>query len=79
MLSLLPKISIPKGKLTLTLEAGFSNKASDIDNFIKPFLDILQKRYHFNDKDIYRLIVEKTIVPKGKEYIKFAFEWWTGG
>ncbi len=58
---------------TLHLEFGFSNRASDIDNPIKPLLDILQKKYDFNDKDIYELRVLKRIVPKGQEYIKVVF------
>lgn len=70
--SLLPSsIQIPRGPITLHLEFGFSNKASDWDNPIKPFVDILQKRYGFNDNRIYRAVVEKKIVPKGQEYIAF--------
>lgn len=68
---LLPKIKIPKGKLKLFLEFGFSSKASDIDNGVKPFVDILQKKYGFNDKAIYEINLVKTDVPKGEEYIKF--------
>lgn len=71
---LLPKIEVPKGKLELTLIFGFSNKASDIDNPVKPILDVLQKAYGFNDKMIYRLHVEKKDVEKGKEYIIFDFQ-----
>ena len=73
MLSALPKqIKIDKGeKLCIDIEVGYSNKASDIDNFLKPFLDILQKKYGFNDKDIYELHIYKNIVPKGTEYIEF--------
>lgn len=69
---LLPKIEVPKGKLELTLRFGFSNKLSDIDNPVKPVLDILQKAYGFNDNRIYRLTVEKIDVKKGKEYIEFS-------
>lgn len=69
---LLPNnIKIPEGKLKLYLEFGFSNDGSDWDNPIKPFVDILQKKYNFNDKRIYRSIVDKKIVKKGEEYIKF--------
>ena len=50
---------------------GFSSKAGDIDNPIKLFLDILQKKYGFNDKNIYELQVEKRDVKKGKEFIQF--------
>lgn len=71
MFLLLPKMEIPKDELSVTLIFGFSNKASDIDNPIKPTLDVLQKAYGFNDKDIYELQVIKQIVKKGKEYIEF--------
>ncbi len=68
---LLPqKIEISK-KMKLQLVFGFSNKASDLDNPVKPFIDILQKKYGFNDKDIYRLEIEKKDVAKGEEYIGF--------
>lgn len=72
MFLLLPKLEIPKGKLMLTLIFGFSNTASDIDNPEKPMIDILQKKYGFNDKMIYTKITRKVIVPKGKEYIDFV-------
>lgn len=68
---LLPEMEIPDGKLTLKLEFGVSSKASDIDNLVKPFQDIIQKRYNFNDKMIYRLEVDKIVVKKGEEFIKF--------
>ena len=60
-----------KDKLSITMEFGFSNKASDIDNPVKPFMDILQKKYGFNDKNVYELILKKRIVPKGGESIAF--------
>ena len=72
---LLPKkLEIPNGKLELKITFGFSNKASDIDNPVKPLLDILQKTYGFNDKKIYKLEVEKVDVKKGEEYIEFKID-----
>jgi len=73
LLMMLPNINIDfdKQPLELFIEVGFSNKASDIDNVIKPFVDILQKKYEFNDKYIYRLLVEKKDVSRGDEYIEF--------
>ena len=71
LLWILPKMKIPKGKLKLKIEVGFKNKLSDIDNILKPFIDILQKKYGFNDRDIYKIEIEKKIVKK--EYIKFKF------
>jgi len=70
---LLPKIVVPPGKLKLILEFGMSNMASDIDNPIKMFLDILQKKYWFNDRDIWELEAKKFKIEKGKEYVKFEF------
>ena len=70
-LLLLPDLAIPTGEICLNIVFGFSSKLKDIDNPLKPFIDILQKKYKFNDRDIYRLSVEKEIVPKGCEYIEF--------
>lgn len=74
VLLLLPNIKIPKAPYQVTIELGFSNKASDLDNPVKLILDILQKKYGINDKDIYRLIINKCIVPKQLEYFKFKIE-----
>jgi len=64
-------LSNVKEPLELSMVVGLSNTASDVDNVVKPFVDILQKKYGFNDKYIYRLIVEKKIVVKGAEFIEF--------
>lgn len=67
----LPSIQVPKeGKLRLELNFGLS-KATDIDNPTKPFLDILQKKYNFNDNRIYELTIKKEAVKKGEEFIEF--------
>lgn len=57
----------------LTIEFGLSSTLSDIDNPVKPFIDVLQKKYGFNDKDIDELHLYKKIVKKGQEYIDFEF------
>lgn len=75
LLLLLPSsFKVPKGKLHLNVVFGLSSKLNDIDNGLKPFIDILQKKYSFNDRDIYKLTVEKEIVPKGKEFIEFEIK-----
>jgi Holliday junction resolvase RusA-like endonuclease len=74
MLLLLKPFTLPSSPLTISIEFGFSNVASDIDNPLKPFLDILQKKYLFNDKDIFELIVTKKKVNKNSEYIAFKIE-----
>lgn len=65
---------LPKPPYRIYLEFGFSNKLSDIDNPVKPFMDILQKRYNFNDRDVYEMILKKVDVKKGKDYIKWHIE-----
>jgi len=67
-------LKIPKGKLKLEILVGFSSKASDLDNILKPFIDVLQKKYKFNDNRIYKLKIEKEIILKGKEFIKFKIK-----
>jgi len=57
--------------LEVSLVIGMSNMASDVDNVVKPFIDVLQKKYKFNDKYIFRLVVEKKLVVKGAEFIEF--------
>tara|TARA_R110000803_G_scaffold174611_4_gene237235 strand:+ start:106 stop:429 length:324 start_codon:yes stop_codon:yes gene_type:complete len=71
---LLPKFKVPDGKLFVTLGFGFSSKLADIDNPVKAFIDVLQKKYNFNDRDIFKLHIDKEIVKKGKEYIKFEIK-----
>lgn len=75
MLRVLPDLELPKeGDLKLLIEVYYSNKTSDLDNALKPFIDCLQKRYDFNDSRIYHIDVEKYIVPKGDETIRFKLE-----
>lgn len=71
---LLPAMKIPKGRLKVFIEFGFSSKLADVDNPAKPFIDILQKKYQFNDKMIYSLHLKKVDVEKGKEYICFEIK-----
>lgn len=69
LLSKLPKIQVPPGPLSVSIEVGYR---ADLDNCLKPFLDILQKAYSFNDKHIMCITLTKVITGKQKEYIKFA-------
>ena len=73
VLFLLPKISLPKPPYKIYLEFGLSSSLSDWDNPIKPLQDILQLKYNFNDKDIFKAEVLKVKVEKGNEYFKFEF------
>ena len=74
VMDLLKPMDIPKGKLFVIICFGFSSKLKDIDNPVKLFIDILQKKYKFNDRDIFRLHLDKEIVSKGKEYIYFKIK-----
>lgn len=67
----LPKMKVPEGELRIDIEAGLANTQSDIDNIAKPFIDICQKKYGFNDRWIMELHMKKVKTKKGKEYIKF--------
>lgn len=74
VLIMLPKMIIPAGKLRIELTFSISNAAGDIDNPVKPFLDILQKKYGFNDSRIYELSVKKIVVPRNQESINFSIK-----
>ena len=71
----LPDLVIPEeGSLHLRMVVSYSNARSDIDNCLKPFIDVLQRRYGFNDSRIYKLTVKKQIVPKGDDSISFNLD-----
>ena len=73
MLFILPKIKEPIPEMIrLELFFGFSNQASDIDNPAKMVIDCLQKKYKFNDKQIFELNIRKCLVKKGSEFIDFG-------
>jgi len=70
---MLPRsVSVPVGPLKVEYEFGMSNMLSDYDNPIKPFQDVLQAKYGFNDAQIIEAVVRKVKTKKGQEYIKFA-------
>jgi len=68
----IPLKASPPYKITLVF--GMSNARSDWDNPIKPFQDILQKRYGIDDKDIMEAHVYKQVVKKGEEFIGFSID-----
>jgi Holliday junction resolvase RusA-like endonuclease len=74
VLQLLPNDKkIPnRGALQITYTFGVSSRASDVDNPIKPFTDLLQKKYGFNDNRIYHIEVDKVLVNKGDEFVSFV-------
>jgi Holliday junction resolvase RusA-like endonuclease len=62
VLWMLPKFKgeIPE-LIAIDLHFGFTSKNSDLDNPVKMILDILQKKYGFNDNRIYELNIRKSI------------------
>jgi Holliday junction resolvase RusA-like endonuclease len=74
MLYKLPPLNIKADFLHISIEFGFSSSRSDIDNPVKPLLDIFQKKYGFNDSSIYLLSIKKNKVEKGNEYINFEIK-----
>ena len=70
MMYLLPKFKMPEAPYSITIHYGFSSKLSDLDNPCKILIDIMQKKYKFDDKDIFELKLTKEIVAKGKEFIQ---------
>lgn len=71
LLYMLPKLRLPEPPFQIEMEFGFSNASSDWDNPIKPLQDILQKKYGFNDKDVFKAVVTKEKVSRGQDYLKF--------
>lgn len=67
----LPVIDLPEPPYSIHYTFGVSNIGSDVDNPIKPFQDVLQKNYGFNDKDIFQITATKKKVEKGHEFIAF--------
>lgn len=74
LLFLLPKFAMPAKPYSLILNFGMSTLNADIDNPVKLFQDVLQKKYAFNDRDVMQLHVYKTKTEKGKEFINFTIE-----
>lgn len=54
----------------LKLTFGFRSKLADLDNPTKLILDILQKKYGVNDRDLEYLELHKVITKKGNEFIE---------
>lgn len=74
MLLRLPPGKLPNPPYRVFYEFGFSNKLCDFDNPCKPLGDILQKKYGFNDNEIYEAHIRKVIVRKGQEYVQVRIE-----
>jgi len=78
LLKLPKKFKMPPPPYEVYFEWGFSNRASDFDNPIKCTMDVLQKKYGFNDKEVYLATIRKTIVGRGEEFIMFSIKSFVG-
>jgi Holliday junction resolvase RusA-like endonuclease len=68
----LPKKKMLKGELGIDFEFGINKRYgnSDLDNFLKPLIDLLGKKLYFkNDAQICELLARK--VKSKKDYIEF--------
>lgn len=74
LLYTLPQKKIPPPPYRISFEFGFSSSLNDWDNPIKPLQDILQKKYNFNDKEVFSAMVSKELVKKGQEYFRVKIE-----
>jgi len=63
VLLMLPKKTFETKPLKVSLIFGFSSNSSDLDNPAKLILDIFQKKYSINDKNIWELKIKKEILP----------------
>jgi Holliday junction resolvase RusA-like endonuclease len=73
MILMMPKGNIESLEmLRIEFFFGFSNSASDLDNPVKLLMDIAQKKYGFNDKNVFELNVRKCLVKKGQEFIQMG-------
>lgn len=70
-LLLLPEITLPPSPFEIFYKFGFSSTLSDLGNPEKLITDILCKKYNFNDRHIYKIVMEKEITSKGEEFIEF--------
>lgn len=68
----LPQLILPPPPFKINLTICFSNLLADLDNPVKPILDIMQKKYNFNDKDVVELYLKRSYVLKGQEGIVFS-------
>ena len=59
----------PDQMLRVEFFFGFRNKASDLDNPVKILMDLAQKKYGFNDCNVYELNIRKCLVKKGEDFI----------
>lgn len=74
LLYTLPAKTLPKPPFSIEFEFGFSNPKADWDNPVKVLQDVLQKKYNFNDADIFEAAVRKVKVKKGQEFFRVSIK-----
>jgi len=74
VLNILPDLIIGKPPYRVSLTFGFARTNSDIDNPTKIILDLLTKKYKYDDRLIYELRIKKEVVGTGNEYFTFQIE-----
>lgn len=77
MIAILPKLDFKiekTEKLSIAFVFGFSSIKSDLDNPVKPLLDIFCKKYLFDDSQIFQINISKKKVEKGNDFIAFNIE-----
>ena len=80
MMKQLPEVEVSqyKGYMQVHIIIGVSTILFDQDNACKPILDVLQKRYGFNDNKIFYMTVKKMLVNKGDEFINVDLKKYKG-
>jgi hypothetical protein len=72
VLALLPDIEIKRFE-RLKLVFGVSSRLADLDNPTKLIIDIIQKKYKVNDRELIYLELHKVITKKGFEFVEIEF------
>jgi len=67
----LPKLTIPPPPYEVHYKFAFSSPLADLLNPEKLITDILCKKYGIDDKNIFKMVLEKSIVKKGNEFFEF--------
>ena len=60
--------------IKIVFNVFFSNRASDLDNVLKPSLDALQKVFEWNDRYCYEIEAHKHLVKRGEEKLEINIE-----
>lgn len=77
---LLPMVDLPQGHFGLMMHFGTPYYATaDLDNMVKPVVDVMQAKWEFNDKLIDNYVLRKSKTIMGCGFIEFRFLQIKGG